>query len=133
MCCWLPDGREMPGQWPARLGEFSQTGKHAEISILTWALLKITCLARTNGLRSWQNGLRAISDWNGRPWENDVLVAQRRYLSSDLAIEGIRSITAFLWKGWRGDLRWPNGPWPGEKTPVFPGENRSHGQTWHLA
>ena len=38
-----------------------------------------------------------------------------RFTHTDLAIEGIQSITAFP----GGDLRWPNGPWPGEKTPYF--------------
>src|SRR5207248_1858062 len=79
------------------------------------AARQMVCAARQNDVRSWQNGLRAILD--GRDvlgkmicalicaWfavglrlvcarGPEVPVAQRKSFSSDLAIEGIQSITA---------------------------------------
>src|SRR5437764_1125624 len=37
----------------------------------------MVCATGENDVRSWQNGLRAISDVTGRPWENDVRVGVR--------------------------------------------------------
>src|SRR5207244_9306687 len=84
-------------------------------------------------------------DNNGRPWENDlrvdlrlvcapiagVPVAQRKPFSSDEQSRYTKYYRPAPLGTKRpsvgGDLRWPNGSWPGEKTPYFPAK------TGHMA